>query len=64
MDNKHLSDITVHAISFSTQSRQLEVQNTVAQLLNDKDAMSDWVANIGKIRQVEASRATQKNTSV
>lgn len=39
---------------FSTQSKQQEAQKTVACLLDDKDALNDWVKNIEKIRKLES----------
>jgi len=62
MDNQLPSSLTSRTINFSTQSKQQAAQKTVAQLLNDKNALADWVANIEKIRQKEFA-GVAKHTS-
>lgn len=54
MDNQQASSIAAGATNFSVQTRQQGAQTTVAQLLDDKNAMEDWTNNIEKIRQKES----------
>lgn len=54
MDNQLPSSLSSRTFNFSTQSRQQAAPKTVAQLLDDKDALDDWIANIEKIRQMES----------
>lgn len=53
MDNQQPSSLTSRSINFSTQSKQQAAQKTVAQLLDDKDALDDWFTNIERIRRME-----------
>jgi hypothetical protein len=59
MDNQQPSSSASPAANFSAQSKKQATQKTVAQLLDDKNAMDDWTNNIEKIRQKETGGATR-----
>lgn len=52
MNHQEPSAMAPHGPEYSTQSKQQKAQKTVAHLLDDKDALSDWVKNIEKIRKL------------
>lgn len=54
MDNQESSSFMSRTTNFSTQTKQKAAQKTVARLLDDKDALNDWVTNIAKIRLMES----------
>jgi hypothetical protein len=48
MDNQESLSLTPRTFGFSTQTKLQAPQKTVAQLLDDKDALNDWISNIAK----------------
>ncbi|AXS80152.1 hypothetical protein [Dechloromonas sp. HYN0024] len=57
MDNQQPLVTASNATNFSMRSNQRAAKKTVAQLLDDKDAMNDWVSNIEKLRQMNPDGA-------
>lgn len=62
MDNQQPSSIAFPVASFSALSQQQAAQKTVAQLLDDKNALDDWTNNIERIRQRESDSAVKRTS--
>ena len=56
MNNQEPSSHNTLTFSFSTLPQALK---TVAQLLDNKDALDQWFANIEKIRQMESKKSPE-----
>lgn len=60
MDYQMYSCGTSGTDSLSDYLRPQATTKTVAQILEDTEALKDWVANIEKIRHLEADEAAKK----
>jgi len=57
MDNQQPLSAASNTTNFVMHSNQRAAKKTVAQLLDDQDAMNDWVSNIEKLRQMKPDGA-------
>lgn len=61
MNNLQPSRLAADTNDFSERSKQRLTKKTLVELLNDQDAMSDWITNIDKIRRFELSKVSERS---